>query len=219
LGEDFFGQATLAVARALVGAVVHVCDAAGTEVAGRIVEAEAYLGQEDPASHAARGRTPRSEIMFGPPGRIYVYLIYGVHHCLNFVTAADRTAGAVLVRALEPMLGREIMAARRGFPRSAASTERLCSGPGKLCQALGLDLTWNGRSAVTGSAGPQSLWLTAPTGPVGEPVATPRIGIRRATASLYRFVDPDSRCLSVRYVTEAGSVGNSGHPADKGSGS
>jgi DNA-3-methyladenine glycosylase len=199
LSRSFFARPTLEVARDLVGAVL-CAEAGGALVRGRIVECEAYLGSEDPASHAARGPTPRSSIMFGPPGVAYVYFSYGMHHCLNFVTEPRGTAGAVLIRALEPLAGRQIMERRRGGDRPGRSLRRrdLCSGPGKLCQALGIDLAWNGLRLGRRVPGPRRLWLEPGPRPVDNPLATPRIGIRRAVRSPYRFLDGDSDCLSVR---------------------
>jgi DNA-3-methyladenine glycosylase len=190
LKQTFFARSTLTVAEELVGCVLQVGD-----VSGRIVEVEAYLGENDPASHAGRGRTPRSEIMFGPAGFAYVYLIYGMHHCLNFVTEPEGTAGAVLVRALEPLAGRDIMAARRGLDPASAKDRDLCSGPGKLCQALGIDRSWNGRP-VAGRSPRGGIRVFPGEGPPGGLLITPRIGIRQATDRLFRFVDPQSRCLS-----------------------
>jgi DNA-3-methyladenine glycosylase len=196
LRQSFFARDTITVAKELVGCVLQV----GDRVSGRIVEVEAYLGEEDAASHAGRGRTPRSEIMFGPPGMAYVYLIYGMHHCLNFVTDTYGTAGAVLVRALEPLDGRDLMAERRGLGPGKASDRDLCSGPGKLCQALGIDRLWNGAPLVPGLAGSFSetgrIRLFRGEAPPGGPIATTRIGIRQATERQYRFVDPKSGCLS-----------------------
>jgi DNA-3-methyladenine glycosylase len=196
LTGDFFARPTVAVARALIGAEIWV--ASGTEtVAGRVVETEAYAGREDPASHAGTGVTPRSAIMFGPYGVAYVYLIYGVHHCLNFVTESEGRAGAVLIRALEPLAGKEAMARRRGGKRTGRRLceTGLCNGPGKLCQACGIDLAWNGLKIGRETDSQRRLWCRA--GPAPRHVlATPRIGIRRARARLWRFVDPDSRCLS-----------------------
>jgi len=195
LGQAFFARSTLTVAEELVGCVLEVDD-----VSGRIVEVEAYLGEKDPASHAGRGPTPRSEIMFGPPGYAYVYLIYGMYHCLNFVTEEEGIAGAVLVRALKPLAGRELMAERRGLDPGKASERDLCSGPGKLCQALGIDRRWNGRPLIPGLAAPSAeagrIRLFWGQGPPGGPLATPRIGIRQATDRLFRFIDPESGCLS-----------------------
>jgi len=201
LQQSFFARDTITVARDLVGCQLQVVGGNGEKVSGRIVEVEAYQGENDPASHAAKGRTPRSEIMFGPPGFAYVYLIYGMHHCLNLVTVADGEAGAVLIRALEPVAGRQSMASRRGLDPEAARDRDLCSGPGRLCQALGIDRLWNGLPLVTDLADsapsdPGQIRLCHGEGPPGGPVATPRIGIRQATDRLHRFIDPRSACLS-----------------------
>jgi DNA-3-methyladenine glycosylase len=146
LPRAFYERPTLRVARDLLGKVLVRNTGAGAERRlARIVEVEAYLGLKDAASHARRGPTPRAAIMFGPPGRLYVYLIYGMHHCMNFVTEADGTAGAVLIRAAEPLSGFD------GLPAAGGRPGLLC-GPGKVCAALsitradnGLDLTAGGR--------------------------------------------------------------------------
>lgn len=197
-GEEFFARATVDVARDLLGATLRVGDQRGTWTAGRIVETEAYGGQDDPASHAGRGRTPRSAIMFGPAGVAYVYFIYGMHHCLNVVTEVEGRAGAVLIRALEPVAGLAEMVRRRNLDPTRWRPRDLTAGPGKLCQALGLDLTWNGTAVTTspqrGAAARQIVVETA-----ASPVAWragPRIGISRAVEWPHRFVDPKSECLS-----------------------
>ncbi len=194
----FFARSTLEVARDLVGAVL--CAGKGRRiVAGRIVEVEAYLGADDPASHAARGPTPRSAIMFGPPGVAYVYFIYGVHHCLNVVTEPEGRAGAVLIRALEPLAGLEIMSVRRQRDsqfRQRLSDRELCNGPGKLCKALGIDHNWNGLPFAPQRRRQRWLDLEPPTWPPPQVVATPRIGIRNAAAAPYRFLNPGSMFLS-----------------------
>ncbi len=192
LARDFFARPTLDVAPALVGATLHVETAQGRCV-GRIVEVEAYLGPDDPASHAAGGPTPRSAIMFGPPAVAYVYLIYGMHHCLNFVTEQVGTAGAVLLRAVEPVAGLELMRERRPGVVDA----RLCDGPGKLCRALGIDRDWNG-IPLDGS-GRRRIWLEEGEG-VGVQ-ATPRIGIRKAVERPYRF------CCARKIVSRPGTEG------------
>ncbi len=200
LGQEFFARQTLTVARDLIGTVLEATAADGTLVTGRIVEVEAYEGENDPASHAGRGRTPRSEIMFGPPGHAYVYLIYGMHHCLNFVTASEGTPGAVLIRAVEPVAGRQMMAARRGLAPDTAADRALTAGPGRLCQALGVDLAWNGLPLFAARDEPEEqrgrLRLLQPDRPPRRIATTPRIGIRQAVDFPYRFVDPDSSCLS-----------------------
>lgn len=167
------------VARALLGLFV-LRDTGGHLRVGRIVEAEAYGGPWDRASHARAGRTARTDIMFGPPGRAYVYLVYGMHHCLNVVCGPEGEAAAVLLRALHPLLGLDAMRGARG--RRAASDARLAAGPARLCEALGIDRTLNGADLL--AAGP--LRLLAP--PAGQPrlapgehvVAGPRIGVAYA---------------------------------------
>jgi DNA-3-methyladenine glycosylase len=138
LEEVFFARDTIAVARDLLGSVL-VSTADGLVTAGRIVETEAYLGADDPGSHAAtKGITKRNRVMYGPPGRAYVYFTYGNHYMLNVVTEPDGVAGAVLIRAVEPLAGEAVMARRRG--RGVSLTD----GPGKLAQAFGVDLSDNG---------------------------------------------------------------------------
>jgi DNA-3-methyladenine glycosylase len=201
LAFSFYERPTLMVARDLVGTILIV-EAGGRRISGRIVEVEGYLGEEDPASHAGRGPTPRSQIMFGRPGVAYVYLIYGVHHCLNVVTEPAGRAGAILIRALEPLEGCELMARRRGRrrpapPEGVGPYSRLCSGPGKLCQALGIDLRDNGASLCGGPRlKRRRIWLERGDRQ-GRVRATPRIGVRRAADRFFRFVDPDSDSLSV----------------------
>ena len=198
LPRRFFARDTVDVARDLLGCTLWAASGA-TVCAGRIVEVEAYLDERDPASHAGRGPTPRSAIMFGPPGVAYVYLIYGRHHCLNAVTEQDGRAGAVLIRALEPLVGRGAMRDRAG--RGGRAPTSLCAGPGRLCRALGIDLRWNGLP-LTGKArnGPNNsssgrVWIAAGRPPI-RISRGPRIGIRRAADRPLRFCDAESRCLS-----------------------
>ncbi|MCA9792052.1 MAG: DNA-3-methyladenine glycosylase [Candidatus Eremiobacteraeota bacterium] len=169
---DFFERDTEVVARELVGC--HLCHGGSR---GRIVEVEAYRGHDDPASHAFRGPTPRSQIMFGQPARAYVYLSYGVHRCLNVVAHRPGLAGAVLLRALEPIEGIEEMRRRRG------RVDQLASGPGRLCQAMGVELSHDGTDLL--EAGGLVLY-PGPT-PAERVVAGPRIGISVATEREYRF--------------------------------
>ncbi len=172
----------MTVARDLLGQrLVRVL--AGIRLSGLICETEAYGGPDDESSHAFR-RTPRSAIMYGAPGHAYVYRIYGIHHCLNTVTEPDGQPGAVLIRAMFPQEGLEIMRDRRGVRTDAHLTD----GPGKLCAALAIDLAQNGLDLVTGEA----VSIEA-----GEAVAdahvrvTPRIGVRgsaEARGRPWRFV-------------------------------
>jgi DNA-3-methyladenine glycosylase len=151
----------------------------GTRLAGRIVEVEAYE-PGDPASHGFRRRTPRNATMFGPPGRLYVYFTYGHHWMMNVVTRVAGEPSAVLLRAVEPLEGLEEMAERRGRTRAVD----LCSGPGKLCQALGIDRSHDGEDLVRGSV----VWLEAGT-PAGSAavVAGVRVGVSSGLERDWRF--------------------------------
>ena len=148
LDRGFFARDTQTVARELLGKLIvsRVCP--GQPRVARIVEVEAYLGERDAASHARRGRTPRSAVMFGPPGHLYVYLIYGMHHCMNLVTEADGVAGAVLLRAAAPVSGFEGTGSPAVTPE--ATDGRRLAGPGKLCAALGITRAQNGLDLVSG---------------------------------------------------------------------
>lgn len=161
----------------------------GEQTVGRIVETEAYVGEQDPASHAARriGRTRRNEPMFGPPGTAYVYRIYGLHWCFNVVTAEVGVPEAVLVRALEPLDGLDVMARRRGRPRD------LASGPGRLTQAMGIDGSLNGHPLAQS---PLRLEIApARTPPICVGVSG-RIGIREARDWPLRFFEARNPHLS-----------------------
>src|SRR4029079_6772451 len=146
LDRAFYDRDTESVARDLLGAVL-VCRTDEGTASGIIVETEAYIGEEDPACHAAAGRTRRTEPLYGRPGVSYVYFIYGVHWCFNAVTRAEGLPSAVLIRALEPLQGIELMRQRRG-PR--INDVNLTNGPGKLCAALGIDGRMNGVSLQAG---------------------------------------------------------------------
>ena len=185
LPRAFYERDAATVARALLGQrVVRVLD--GQRVGGLICETEAYGGADDQASHAYR-RTPRSAIMYGPPGYAYVYFIYGMHFCLNAVTEADGQPGAVLIRAIVPDEGVAIMRGRRGRV-SERSDRSLTDGPGKLCQALGITRAQNGID-LTASA---ELFVEAGVAVADDQVEiTPRIGVRGdeiARGRLWRFV-------------------------------
>lgn len=181
---------TIVVARDLIGAVLEHETAEGV-AAGRIVETEAYLSVGDPASHSHRGRTDRNDSMFGPPGRAYVYLCYGVHRCFNVVTAQVGTGEAVLVRALEPLEGEELMRSRRGVARD----RELCSGPGKLCAALGIELAHDGADLARSAL---RLWWPRSSSTDLTVAAGPRIGIRHAADLPLRFSVRDSPWTSRR---------------------
>jgi DNA-3-methyladenine glycosylase len=179
------------IARVLLGKMLCHHSAAGL-AGGIIVETEAYLSDDDPACHAARGRTRRNAPMFGPPGTAYVYFIYGNHYCFNVVTAPEGTGEAVLVRALEPVLGIELMQRRRGLPGELVN---LANGPGKLCQSLAIDRSLNRASLLQ-----RPLWICEdPAGRVRGPVVSaPRIGISQGTDRLLRFYIAGNRFVSRR---------------------
>lgn len=177
LNQSFFDRPAPEVSRDLIGASLLF-----GMVGGLIVEVEAY-DAADPASHSFAGPTPRNRVMFGPPGHAYVYKIYGIHYCLNFVC---QPGSAVLIRALEPTAGLDLMRERRG----AMPARNLCSGPGKLAQALGIDLEHNGLPL---DCPPFTLEPSAS----GHDVAVgPRIGITKAVDTPWRFVKAGSRFLS-----------------------
>ncbi len=192
LDAAFFARPTPEVARDLLGRRL-VRRLEGERLSGIIVETEAYVGESDTACHASRGCTPRTRVMYGPPGRYYVYLIYGMHHMLNIVTAAEGEPEAVLIRALWPEEGLERMRALRG----GVPDRRLADGPGKLCRALAIDRGLNGAS-VEGD----ELWLEPGVEVPRERIlASPRVGIDYASeedrARPWRF-HFDSRLLAER---------------------
>jgi DNA-3-methyladenine glycosylase len=182
-GRDFYDRSVHEVARDLVGCVVR-----HGETAGRIVETESYH-MEEPACHAYAGLTERTRTLFGEPGFAYVYRSYGVHALLNAVTEDEGVGAAVLIRALEPVDGIELMRERRGVARD----EELCSGPGKLTQALGIWLSLNGTSLVDG---PIEVLAREPGAREPRVVIGERIGITRAVELPWRFCDADSRHVS-----------------------
>jgi DNA-3-methyladenine glycosylase len=180
---EFYRRSVHAVARDLLG-----CTLRHGGLAGRIVETESYHEQE-PACHAYVGLTPRTRTLFGPPGVAYVYRSYGVHALVNAVAEDEGVGAAVLIRALEPIEGLGVMRARRGVERA----QDLCSGPGKLSQALGIGLDLNASSLC---GGPIEV-IPRPGGArPPEIVAGPRVGITRAVELPWRFCDATSRCIS-----------------------
>jgi DNA-3-methyladenine glycosylase len=172
LPPEFYARPVLQVAPELVG-----CTVLHGETAGVIVETEAYH-EEEPASHTYVGRTPRTKVIFGPPGRAYVYRSYGIHALLNAVCEPEGVGAAVLIRALAPTAGLELMRERRGV-----EAERdLCSGPGRLTQALGVELELNGTALDTGP-----VVIVGREGPAPAVLATPRVGITKAVELPWRF--------------------------------
>ena len=170
LARSFFARPTLQVARELLGQrLVHVAN--GVRLAGRITETEAYIGQDDLACHARFGLTPRSQVMFGPPGRAYVYFTYGMHWMLNIVTEAEGFPAAVLIRALRAEAGLPVMLARRG----AHGPAHLADGPGKLAQAMGIDKALNGHDLC--ARGAVLFVERAPAVPASRIKCGPRIGL------------------------------------------
>jgi len=176
LSRDFYERPTVEVARDLLGKIlVH------GRTAGVIVETEAYLGGEDLAAHSARGVTPRTKVIFGPPGHAYVYFIYGMYECLNLVAEPKGQPGCVLIRALDPLCGIRTMFRRRP---AARKLEDLASGPGKLTLAMGITRAQNGRDVTQGSLVVRK-WKQEP--PI-EIAVTPRIGISKCADWPLRFV-------------------------------
>jgi DNA-3-methyladenine glycosylase len=162
LPRTFYERPTTTVAHELLGKLL-VRSRSPSPMLARIVEVEAYLGERDAASHARRGPTPRAAIMFGPPGFLYVYLVYGMHHCMNFVTEADGTAGAVLIRAATPLAG-------------FSDGRRALTGPGKLCAALGITRADNGHDLTRRN----DFYVADDGAPAPSRAASARIGVAYA---------------------------------------
>ncbi len=180
----FFEQSAASLARALLGCVLVHGDTAGS-----IVETEAYLGLDDLAAHASRGRTERTKVLFGPPGRAYVYFIYGLHECLNVVAEREGEPGCVLIRALEPLTGFGQMQRRRSWARRPCG---LTNGPGKLTEALAITRAQYGQRLDEGDLVIR-VWRTKPEFEVN---VTPRIGISKCADWPLRFTWKDHPCLS-----------------------
>jgi DNA-3-methyladenine glycosylase len=189
LPRSFFNRDPRRVARELLGKVI--VRRRGPKLrAGRIVEVEAYLGANDLAAHAAAGRTARNQVLFGPPGHAYVYFIYGVHYCLNISCLPDGEAGCVLIRTLEPVAGMEEMARARGLEdlnlESVRDLRKLTSGPGRLCEALGITRPRdNGKDLVSRRS---DLQVVNDGFRGGKVVVTPRIGIVKSAGLPLRYV-------------------------------
>lgn len=175
LPREFYARDPVTVAKDLLGkTIIH--ETPDGKVMAKIVETEAYLGKEDEASHGYR-RTKRSEIFWGPPGISYVFVNYGVHHCFNTITCPENVPGAVLIRAVEPVEGLELMQKRRGN----SELEGLTNGPGKLSQALGITMKHNGEDLIDGG-----LYIAEGTKPK-EIRVSKRIGITRSSDLPLRF--------------------------------
>jgi len=195
LPKKFFAQSGLTVAKALLGQRL-IRQFNGELLSGLIVETEAYVGLQDTASHAHRGRTPRNEVMFGQPGLIYIYLIYGMYHMLNVITDPVDYPAAVLIRAIEPTVGLSLMHQHRQLKVDHTST-KVTNGPGKLCQALAIDKSLNQWDATLG----QQLWFEQ-TQPVPDEQIKqgPRININSAApadqVAPWRFWIKNNRFVS-----------------------
>ena len=186
LGRDFYLQPTLVVAKALIGKE-FILSRGGRSLSGRIVETEAYIGENDPACHARYGKTKRNAIMYGVGGFTYVYFVYGMHNMLTFVTEKANSPAAVLIRALEPLEGAEIMKALR----KCENIGQLTTGPGKLCQAFGIttkdtgvDLTGDIAYVIDSGYRPQKIAHTS------------RIGIKDGQEMLWRFYEAENKFVS-----------------------
>jgi len=186
LKREFYNRPTLEVAKELLGKYL-VVNKNGTKLSGKIVETEAYRGLYDPASHAYGGMTPRNRIMFGEPGHAYVYFTYGMYYCLNVITERKGFPAAVLIRAVEPMEGIEIMKRRR----KKEKPEDLTSGPGKLCQAMGINKTLYGADLTS-----KTIYVEDRGETVGKVVSTNRIGIDEGKEKKWRFYLRDNRFVS-----------------------
>ena len=174
LTRSFYNRPTIEVARDLLGKILSHREKTG-ETSGRIIEVEAYLGLGDLAAHSAKGLTPRTRPIFGPPGHAYVYFIYGMHECLNVVAEPDGTPGCVLIRALEPLTGLDLMRTRRGRPD-------LTSGPAKLTQALAITRAHNHADLTRGPL------CILDAGTVGRIEVTRRIGFTQSADLPLRFL-------------------------------
>ncbi|HEX5314450.1 MAG TPA: DNA-3-methyladenine glycosylase [Gammaproteobacteria bacterium] len=189
LPRDFYARGAVAVARALLGKLL-VREYRGERLSGIISEVEGYLGERDSASHAFRGPTPRNAVMFGEGGHIYVYFVYGMHHCMNVVAGREGRAAAVLLRGIRPLEGIATMR------RLRMGREPLADGPGKLCQALAIDRSLDGHDLTRG----EKLWIESRPAPSRSAIgASPRIGIAYALPehrdAKWRFFLREGRCV------------------------
>lgn len=198
LGRAFFARDPRQVARQLLGKIlVRQAASSHAPLTARLVEVEAYLGESDPAAHAAAGRTLRNSVLFGPPGHAYIYFIYGNHYCLNVSCETEGKAGSVLFRALEPLTGSEAMAHARGIElEGPKDLPKLTSGPGRLCEAFGITRTRDNGSDLTSPS--STLWI-GDDGYRARNIATgPRIGITKAADMPLRYWIAGNRFVSGR---------------------
>jgi DNA-3-methyladenine glycosylase len=196
LPRKFFDRDPRQVCRELLGKLIVRTEK--KKIAGRIVEVEAYLGEDDLAAHAAAGETQRNSVLFGPPGHAYVYFIYGVHHCLNISCLPDRQAGCVLIRALEPVSGLAEMAKARKLRDleliARGDLRKLTAGPGRLCEALGITRERdNGKDLL---ASDSDLQVMDDGYKVAEIAVTPRIGITKSIEMPLRYVIAENKFVS-----------------------
>jgi DNA-3-methyladenine glycosylase len=195
LDRAFFSRDPRRVARELLGKVL--VREGLYRLTGRIVEVEAYLGEEDPAAHSAAGNTPRTSVLFGPPGHAYVYFIYGNHYCLNVSCEPEGRAGSVLFRALEPLAGVAEMARARGLKvHGPKDLLKLTSGPGRLCEAFAITRARDNGCDLTSAA--NSLWIGEDRYRANDIRTTPRIGITKAADMPLRYVLDASPFVSKR---------------------
>jgi DNA-3-methyladenine glycosylase len=195
LPADFYLDRPDHVARSLLGKLL-VREIGGKLLVGRIVETEAYFGSDDAASHSFVGPTSRNAVLFGPPGRAYVYFIYGMHYCLNVSCEPDGEAGGVLFRAVEPIAGLAEMAQLRKLPPDV-SPRLLASGPGRLCQAFGI--TRAGENGVDLTDAGSALRIADDGSPAPQVTIGPRIGIRKAATLPLRFLVAGNRFVSASF--------------------
>jgi DNA-3-methyladenine glycosylase len=197
LGVQFYDRDPRRVARGLLGRVL-VREIGGQRMAGRIVEVEAYLGIGDAAAHAAAGLTARNRVVFGPPGRTYVYFIYGNYYCLNVSCLPDGVAGGVLFRALEPLVGLEVMARNRGLKGELTERARrlLTTGPGRLCDAMKITRAHDNDLDITL---PESgIWIGDDGARRPRVAVTPRIGITKSADHPLRYIVAGNEFVSGR---------------------
>ena len=194
LDRAFYARNPRRVARELLGKVL-VRESSKERLTGRIVEVEAYLGENDPAAHSAAGQTLRNAVLFGPPGYAYVYFIYGNHYCLNVSCEPEGRAGGVLFRALEPLTGIDKMAAARGITlHGEKDLPKLTSGPGRLCEAF--CITRERDSGIDFTSKSSGLWIGDEGFKARKIAITPRIGITKAAENPLRYILSGNRFVS-----------------------